>query len=288
MPPKFGVVVQDGMGESTTVALGAATVVFGRRKPPHVDFQLRDPLLAKEHFEIRWNAGAATHEVADYGARFSPTLNDDVLRGECRALVPGDVLEIGRFSLRYIDLERPADGVERVDQRNALRRELAAVTDAESVVRGCFQALESRDFKRLLLDMSPYMRLLGPSSACGREDTLTLLKRLVEAFPDWHCDLNETWGFGSQTYARLRTSGTCRCSVDGPVGAWLPPIGTHLELPDQVFAFRVSAGCLETVTWTSHDDALREVSRNRTAEQRSRWARVVSALRAGVFARKRS
>jgi hypothetical protein len=95
MPPKFGVVVQDGMGKRTILALGAAIVVFGRHPPPDTDFQLLDPLVAKRHFEIRWNARAVTHEVVDYGARFSPTLNDDVLRGECRALVPGDVVAHG-------------------------------------------------------------------------------------------------------------------------------------------------------------------------------------------------
>jgi predicted ester cyclase len=275
------------MGERTIVALGAATVVFGRRPPPHTDFQLLDPLVAKEHFEIRWNARAVTHEVVDYGARFSPTLNDDVLRGECRALVLGDVLAIGQFSLRYIDLERPDDGAERVNQRNALRRQLATATDPESIVRAYFQALGSRDFERLLLLMSPYLRLLGSASAYGREDALAMLKRLFEAFPDWRFDLNEIWRFGNQTYVRLRMGGTYRRTVKGPIAACLPPIGTQLELPDQVFAFRVSDGCLETITWTSYDDALKSVSGNRIVEQRSRWARVVSALRVAIFAHKR-
>jgi hypothetical protein len=288
MAPKFGVVVQDGMGESTIVALGESPVVFGRHPPPHTDVQLLDPLVAKKHFEIRWNACAATHEVVDYGARFSPTLNDDILRGECRALAPGDVLEIGQFSLRYVDLDRPADGAERVNERNALRRELAAVTDPESVVRACFHALECRDFTRLLLSMSPYMRLLGPASAYGREDALAMLKRLFEAFPDWRCDLDEIWRFGSQTYVRLRMSGTYRRALDGPIAACLPPIGTKLELPDQVFAFRVSDGCLETITWTSYDDALKIVSGHRLVEQRSWWARVASALRVAGLARRRS
>jgi hypothetical protein len=288
MAPQFGVVVEDGMGQRTIVALGAATVVFGRRPPPHTDVQLLDPVVAKVHFEIRWNARAVTHEVVDYGARFSPTLNDDVLRGESRVLVPGDVLAIGQFSLRYIDLERPDDGAEKVTQRNALRRQLAAATDPESVVRTFFQALESRDFSRLLLLMSPYMRLLGPASTYTREDALAMLKHLFEAFPDWRCDLDEFWRLGNQTYVRLRMGGTCRRTVNGPIAACLPPIGTRLELPDQVFAFRVSDGCLNDITWTSYDDALRIVSGNRIVEQRSRWARVLSALRVAVFPRERS
>jgi hypothetical protein len=190
--------------------------------------------------------------------------------------------------LRYIDLERPADGAERVNQRNALRRQLATVTDPESTVRACFQALESRDFKRLLLSMSPYMRLLCSASAYNREDALAMLKRLVEAFPDWRCDLNEIWRFGSQTYVRLSMGGTYRRTFNGPIAACLPPIGVKLELPDQVFAFRASDGCLDTITWTSYDDALKIVSGHRVVEQRSWWARVVSALRLAVFAQRRS
>ena len=67
---RHAVVLQDGEGPAATVALGEGTVVFGRRQPPHTDVQILDPLAAKLHFEIRWNAQTASHEISDLKATF--------------------------------------------------------------------------------------------------------------------------------------------------------------------------------------------------------------------------
>jgi len=102
-PIRGAVVVRVADQGSFFVLLGEATVDFGRFPPPFTSVRLADPLIAKRHFGIQWNSIASTHEVRDYQSRYSPTLNGTVLRGECRAIVPGDVLQVGRrYMFEYI------------------------------------------------------------------------------------------------------------------------------------------------------------------------------------------
>ena len=235
------IVLQDGEGSVATVALGERTVVFGRWPPPHTDIQIRDPLAAKRHFEIRWNAQSASHEISDLKATFPATLNDDVVRGEARTLALGDVVALGRWTLRYVTLEHPEAGERRVIERNAHIRRLAAVTDPAVVVGEFIEALNARDFGHLLLVVSPSARPAGGGTTCSREDVFVFLKRFFEVFTDCRFGLDETWRLGNATFARIHVT------------------GTHVALTDQALAFGISHGTIDAVEWATWADIAEHV-----------------------------
>ena len=90
------------------VELREKPVVFGRMPVPYTDVCLLDAIVAKQLFEIRWNADHNCHEVQVYPCFYAPSLNGDLLNpdGECRSLSIGDVLTIGPFRIQYTTLRR--------------------------------------------------------------------------------------------------------------------------------------------------------------------------------------
>lgn len=112
---RFAVIVKHTSGRRFVVGCGPARLRFGRwgRPDTTTDVRLIDPLVTKEHFDIEWNESSSTHEVIDFG-RYSLTLNGTMLAGIAdrlwlrdrdasnrHALSPGDVLQIGEYTLEY-------------------------------------------------------------------------------------------------------------------------------------------------------------------------------------------
>jgi hypothetical protein len=60
--------------------------------------------VAQQHFEVRWRAAATRHDVCDYGTRCPLVVNGMPLRGDCRALAPGDCISLGRYTVEYVAL----------------------------------------------------------------------------------------------------------------------------------------------------------------------------------------
>jgi hypothetical protein len=62
-------------------------------------------MVARKLFEIRWNEQHHKHEVLDYGQKYPPALTGEPLkRRECRLLSVGDILAIGSFTVKYVEL----------------------------------------------------------------------------------------------------------------------------------------------------------------------------------------
>src|SRR5262245_8482032 len=101
----YGVEIDGGPEERTVVRLGELPVVFGRGRPPGSDICLNDVYIARRHFGIWWNEQVRAHEVRDYNNINALKVNGASLHiGETHLLEIGDILEIGRFRLRYVEL----------------------------------------------------------------------------------------------------------------------------------------------------------------------------------------
>jgi pSer/pThr/pTyr-binding forkhead associated (FHA) protein len=251
---QFAVVLEADLRPPTTVVLDADTTVFGRSQYPATDVQLADVSVARMHFEIRWNPLLATHEVADYGAVFSPTVNNDVLRGECRALSPGDIIALGTTrsvtstsSIPTQATTPSSDG--RDEDRNFAARKF------RSIIRRFFAALDVRDFELLCLMMSPGLQVIAGGRTFRREDTVSILKSVFDAFAGWRCVVDDIRAVGRNHFATVSMSGTAADIATATSVTGFGPPGRRLDLLNQEFDFRVDHGCVLNINWTSFEIA---------------------------------
>jgi ABC-type multidrug transport system ATPase subunit len=89
---------------------GTARLTIGRAG---CDLVLDQPMVARQHAELLWTGGK--HVLRDLGSAHGTWVNGRPV-GSGRALVPGDVVQIGTFRLTY-----DGDSLDSFDQRGAIR-----------------------------------------------------------------------------------------------------------------------------------------------------------------------
>jgi pSer/pThr/pTyr-binding forkhead associated (FHA) protein len=108
--PRYGVEIDGAPEGRTVVRLGQSPLVFGRGGPPASDISLYDVHIARRHFVIYWNEQKGRHEVKDYNNVNALRVNGAPLHaGKPHLLEIGDILEIGKFRLRYVEIPASSD-----------------------------------------------------------------------------------------------------------------------------------------------------------------------------------